>query len=224
MIKDVMLKEEILTSILQLLLALALGFAIGFERKMRYKEAGIRTHTIVCVGACLYMIISKFITKGSSADPGRIAAQIVSGIGFIGAGMIFNHKQVVHGLTTAAGIWATAAIGMAVGAQMWIISIVASAVIILIQFIMHLPFKIFHSRYHLKLNILFKCIDGSEKEKVKALFGVNRFTRINAKKENGIVYYSTLISTDKEFTADDIYSALNNNDFIISITREDEEF
>ena len=84
MIKDVMLKEEILTSILQLLLALALGFAIGFERKMRYKEAGIRTHTIVCVGACLYMIISKFITKGSSADPGRIAAQIVSGIGFIG--------------------------------------------------------------------------------------------------------------------------------------------
>ena len=107
-------KELIISCILRMLLALVLGFAIGFERKMRYKEAGIRTHTIVCVGSCLYTIVSIF--GFGSGDPGRVAAQIVSGIGFIGAGMIFNHKQVVHGLTTAAGIWATAAIGMAVGA------------------------------------------------------------------------------------------------------------
>ena len=220
-----MTKEQLLTCTLQMMLALALGFAIGFERKMRYKEAGIRTHTIVCVGSCLYMIISKYITEvAGTGDPARIAAQIVSGIGFIGAGMIFNHKQVVHGLTTAAGIWATAAIGMAVGAEMWAVSVIASVIIILVQFIMHLPFKIFHSRYHLKLNILFKCVDGTEKEKVKELIGVNRFTRINSKKENGEIYYSTLSSTDKEFTADDIYAALNDNDFIISITREDDEF
>ena len=216
-------KELILTCSIQILLSLVLGFAIGFERKMRYKEAGIRTHTIVCIGACLYMLVSKHGFNGVG-DPGRIAAQIVSGIGFIGAGMIFNHKQVVHGLTTAAGIWATAAIGMAVGAEMWIVSLVASAVIILVQFIMHLPFKVFHSRFHLRLNVVFVCDKGDEKEKVKDFFGVKRFTRINAKKEGGHVYYSTIISTGKDITADDIYNALSQNDFIISITREDDEF
>lgn len=216
-------KEILLTSVLQIMLSLVLGFAIGFERKMRYKEAGIRTHTIVCIGSCLYMIISKQ-AFGGVGDPGRIAAQIVSGIGFIGAGMIFNHKQVVHGLTTAAGIWATAAIGMAVGAEMWLISLFASVAIILVQFIMHLPFKIFHSRYHLRLNVVFSCDSGDEKEKVKEIFGISRFTRINAKKENGRILYSTIIGTSKQITADDIYVALNENDFIISITREDDEF
>ncbi len=216
-------KELILTCVIQILLSLVLGFAIGFERKMRYKEAGIRTHTIVCIGACLYMLVSKH-GFGGIGDPGRIAAQIVSGIGFIGAGMIFNHKQVVHGLTTAAGIWATAAIGMAVGAEMWIVSLVASVVIILVQFIMHLPFKVFHSRFHLRLNVVFRCDKGDEKEKVKEFFGVKRFTRINAKKEGEQIYYSTIISTGKDITADDIYNALSQNDFIISITREDDEF
>ncbi|MBE7083784.1 MAG: MgtC/SapB family protein [Clostridiales bacterium] len=97
-----------------MVLSLLLGFAIGFERKLRFKEAGIRTHTIVCVGACLFTLVSVF--GFSSADSSRVAAQVVSGIGFIGAGMIFYHKEVVRGLTTAAGIWATAAIGMSVGA------------------------------------------------------------------------------------------------------------
>ena len=219
---ELMEMNMIITSVIQMMISLLLGFAIGFERKMRYKEAGIRTHTIVCVGACLYMIVSKYAFV--SGDPGRVAAQIVSGIGFIGAGMIFNHKQVVHGLTTAAGIWATAAIGMAVGAGMIIVSVVASVVIILVQFIMHLPFKIFHSRYHLRLNVVYKCVGKSEKETIRELFGVKRFTSINAKKENGEIYYRTLISTDKEITADDIYEILSKNDFILSITREDDEF
>lgn len=218
-----MSKELIFSCVLRMLLALGLGFAIGFERKMRYKEAGIRTHTIVCVGSCLYTIVSIF-GFGKNGDPARVAAQIVSGIGFIGAGMIFNHKQVVHGLTTAAGIWATGAIGMAVGAGLWIVSIVASVLVILIQFVMHLNFKIFHSRYHLKLNIVFKCNKGEEKEKIKEIFGVKRFARINAKKDGEEIVYSTLISTDTEFTDCDIYNAMYENDFIISITREDEEF
>ncbi len=212
--------EQILWASLQLVLSLVLGFLIGFERKMRSKEAGIRTHTIVCVGACLFMIVSRSI---NGADPSRIAAQIVSGIGFIGAGMIFYNKQVVHGLTTAAGIWATAAIGMAVGAGLWEISIVASVVIIVIQLIMHLPFKFFHMRHSMKLNIVFLCTDGSEKTKIMELFSVKRFTRINAKKQENQIVYDTLVSTDKEFPADYIYKALNENDFILSITREDDD-
>lgn len=211
-----------LTCILQMLLALGLGFAIGFERKMRFKEAGVRTHTIVCVGACLYMIVSKYGFTG--ADTARVAAQIVSGIGFIGAGMIFYHKQVVHGLTTAAGIWATAAIGMATGAGLWIISLAASAIIILVQCVMHLNLKVFRSRHYLRLNILFTCDGKGERQIVKELFKVKRFTKINAKKDGDEILYSVTVTMDKEFTDDDIFNALKNNEFIKSITREDDDF
>ena len=207
--------------ILQMLTALGLGFAIGFERKMRFKEAGIRTHTIVCVGACLYMIISKYGFTG--ADTARVAAQIVSGIGFIGAGMIFYNKQIVHGLTTAAGIWATAAIGMAVGAGLWWISLTAAALIILIQYIMHLRLCIFKSRHYIKLNVFYVCNGNDEREIIKELFKVKRFSKINAKKENGQILYSVTITTDREFNDEDIFNALNENDFIQSITREDDE-
>lgn len=207
---------------LQMLLTLILGFAIGFERKMRFKEAGVRTHTIVCVGACIYMLVSKYGFEG--ADTARVAAQIVSGIGFIGAGMIFYHKQVVHGLTTAAGIWATAAIGMAVGSGLFIIAIISTVIIITIQCVMHLNVKIFHSRHYLRLNILFTCKGQGEREKVKELFNVKRFTKINAKKDGEDILYSVTVTMDKAFTDDDIYSALNENSFIKSITREDEEF
>lgn len=207
---------------LQMLLTLILGFAIGFERKMRFKEAGVRTHTIVCVGACIYMLVSKYGFEG--ADTARVAAQIVSGIGFIGAGMIFYHKQVVHGLTTAAGIWATAAIGMAVGSGLFIIAIISTVIIITIQCVMHLNVKIFHSRHYLRLNILFTCKGQGEREKVKELFNVKRFTKINAKKDGEDILYSVTVTMDKAFTDDDIYGALNENSFIKSITREDEEF
>ena len=80
-----------------------MGFLIGLERKFRYKEAGIRTHTIVSIGAALMMIISRH-AFGSEADSARVAAQIVAGIGFLGAGIIVYKKNVVHGLTTAAGV------------------------------------------------------------------------------------------------------------------------
>ncbi|MGN1076970.1 MAG: MgtC/SapB family protein, partial [Candidatus Gallimonas sp.] len=100
--------------LLDLLLAVGLGFLIGLERKMRSKEAGIRTHTIVCMGAALMMLVSKYgFAETSDFDPSRIAAQIVSGIGFLGAGIIVYRQHEIHGLTTAAGVWATAGVGMA---------------------------------------------------------------------------------------------------------------
>lgn len=102
------------TLLLDLLLSVVLGFAIGYERKMRFKEAGIRTHTIVCMGAALMMVISKNAFD-SEADSARVAAQIVAGIGFLGAGMIVYKQHEVRGLTTAAGVWTTAGIGMACG-------------------------------------------------------------------------------------------------------------
>ena len=117
---------------IDLVLAALLGFFIGLERKFRDKEAGIRTHTIVAFGAALMMIISKYAFN-AEADSARVAAQIVAGIGFLGAGIIVYRKNVVHGLTTAAGVWATAGIGMACGGGLWIIAILATAILILIQ-------------------------------------------------------------------------------------------
>ena len=110
--------------------AVALGFAIGFERKLRFKEAGIRTHTIVCAGSALIMVVSKYAFSDiAEYDASRVAAQIVSGIGFLGAGMIIYRKQVVHGLTTAAGVWATAGVGMAAGGGLYIVAAGATAVL-----------------------------------------------------------------------------------------------
>ena len=122
---------------LRLLVAGILGAIIGLDREYRAKEAGYRTHFLVSLGRALIMIVSQYgfqeIIKENSVtlDPSRVAAQVVSGIGFIGAGTIILQKQIVRGLTTAAGIWATAGIGLAVGAGMYAIGI-ATTVLTLI--------------------------------------------------------------------------------------------
>ncbi|NOU82243.1 MgtC/SapB family protein [Paenibacillus sp. LMG 31459] len=127
----------------RVLLAGLCGIFIGFERKNRMKEAGVRTHFVVAVGAALMIIVSKYGFQDQigwenlSVDPSRIAAGIVSGVGFLGAGMIFMQNNTVKGLTTAAGIWATAGIGMAVGAGMYLIGIGVALIIFVGQIILH---------------------------------------------------------------------------------------
>jgi putative Mg2+ transporter-C (MgtC) family protein len=108
----------------RLVLALALSSAIGLERELRQRSAGLRTYTLVGLGSALFMLISQYgffdvLEPGRVIlDPSRVAAQIVSGIGFIGAGLIFVRREAVRGLTTAAGIWLTAAVGAAAGADL----------------------------------------------------------------------------------------------------------
>jgi putative Mg2+ transporter-C (MgtC) family protein len=121
------------TQVGELGVALALSVAIGVEREMRQKSAGLRTHTLVGVASALIMLVSKYgfgdVTGDHIAlDPSRIAAQIVSGIGFIGGGLIFVRRDLVRGLTTAATIWLTAAVGMAAGAGLWLLALVVTAV------------------------------------------------------------------------------------------------
>ena len=132
--------------LLDLALSAVLGFAIGFERKLRSKEAGIRTHTIVSVGACLMMLISRYGFGSQPADASRVAAQIVSGISFLGAGIIVYRNHAVKGLTTAAGVWATAAVGMACGARLYLLAGAGCALLIALQILFHLPIKIFEPK------------------------------------------------------------------------------
>ncbi|MEV2280118.1 MgtC/SapB family protein [Paenibacillus larvae] len=111
--------------ILRLLLAGVFGAMIGFERKSRLKEAGLRTHFLVAVGSALIMVVSKYgffdvlHVDGVELDASRVAAQVVSGIGFLGAGTIIVQRQAVRGLTTSAGLWATSGIGLTVGAGLY---------------------------------------------------------------------------------------------------------
>lgn len=126
---------------IRLLIACVCGGAIGIERTRRNKGAGIRTHMIVAVGAALFVIISKYgfqdilLTAGTRVDVSRVAAGITTGVGFLGAGIIFMRGNSVHGLTTAAGIWATAAIGSALGVGMYIVAVVSTVLIVLLQII-----------------------------------------------------------------------------------------
>jgi len=121
----------------QLILAAALGGFIGLEREWKGKEAGLRTYTLVCIGATLFTIValesfSIFGAENSSFDPSRIVGQLVLGIGFLGGGLIFLREQHVAGLTTAAGLWVTVAIGAAIGLHLYLLALFAAVLSILI--------------------------------------------------------------------------------------------
>lgn len=124
------------SSIFKLCMSMALGSLVGYERKRKGQAAGVRTFSLIAMGATLAMIISIYVPQEylglKNGDPGRIAAQVVTGIGFLGAGAIIQMKGSVRGLTTAAGIWMVATIGMAVGLGMYLLSCVATALILFI--------------------------------------------------------------------------------------------
>ncbi len=139
--------------VLRILIAGVCGLLVGLERRNRSKEAGIRTHFVVAAGAALIMIVSKYaffdvvelaeqigFVGEIRLDPSRVASTIASGIGFLGAGMIFVHKNTVTGLTTAAGIWATSGVGMAIGSGSYVLGIGATLVILIAQLLLHLDF------------------------------------------------------------------------------------
>jgi putative Mg2+ transporter-C (MgtC) family protein len=114
----------------RLLLAAVLGGAVGAERELHDQPAGLRTHTLLTIGACLFTLISAYGFGGPVTDPSRLAAQIVTGIGFLGGGAIVRHGLTVKGLTTAASIWATASIGVAVGAGSYVLAFGGAVLVI----------------------------------------------------------------------------------------------
>ena len=201
-------------------LAAFLGFFIGFERRKRLKEAGIRTHTIVCIGAALIMAVRKYAFKGQTADASRIAAQIVSGVGFLGAGIIVYRQQAIHGLTTAAGVWATAGVGMACGGRLYIVAAGATVVLIAVQCFLHL--KPFRPRRYYSINIKFRHAENAN-EKIKEIFSVTRFNHLVINRgESGVTVYSATLNTDKEFSSDMLEKILEENEFILSVERCDD--
>ena len=150
--------------ILRLLLAGFMGGLIGLEREMRAKGAGIRTHFIVALGSALFMIISMYAFEGTDKfDSSRVAAGVVSGIGFIGGGVIIFQRNVIRGITTAAGMWVAAAIGLACGAGMYPLAAAATVITLLVLELLHF----FHLRYGEKLVEM--SLSSEEKDLLSAL-------------------------------------------------------
>ena len=208
--------------LISILISVILGFLIGYERKLRFKEAGIRTHTIVCAGSALIMVVSKYGFGDSvEADASRVAAQIVSGIGFLGAGIIIYRKHEIHGLTTAAGVWATSGVGMAAGAGLYIVAAGSTVIIIAIQCLFHVNCKLFRTKKYFQIKICF--VNGGEEcGKVKELFQTDRFNRLVIERKGKETLYHATLNTDEEYSSAQLNAIMSENPFIRSIERCDE--
>ena len=210
-----------LRHLVSMLVAVLLGFAIGYERKLRYKEAGIRTHTIVCAGSALMMLVSKYGFGGEDADASRVAAQIVAGVGFLGAGIIVYRKHEVHGLTTAAGVWATAGVGMAAGPGLYLIAAGATVILIGVQCLFHIKCKFFQTKKYFQVKICFVS-DGDANDTIKELFQTDRFYRLVIERKGGETVYHATLNTDQEYSSQRLGEIMARYSFIRSIERCDE--
>jgi len=185
--------------VLRIVVATFCGCLVGYERTNRNKEAGIRTHAIISLGSALIIIVSKYgFDDVPSADRARVAAQIVSGIGFLGAGVIFVKHGTISGLTTAAGMWTTSGVGMCIGAGIYDIGIITTILILLLQTILHTGFafrKLTTSvNIHLEVNFRSYVI-----EDIQEVF-----------QKNGIVIYDMKMEKEDKILMLDISSNVTN--------------
>ena len=205
--------------VLRLLAATAMGAAIGYEREYHAKEAGLRTHLLVALGSCLFMILSIYgfdFMLGRdhvSFDPSRIAAQVVTGIGFIGAGTIILQKQVVRGLTTAAGLWVTAAIGLACGNGMYWVALITTVIVLVSLGLINVYLPYFSQKEHTvtflveDYTILTEVMENLYREKITVL---NYEMHKDAEENNGKMLVSLEIRMKRYNNIKEISAILKN--------------
>jgi len=200
--------------LLRIAIALFCGVIIGLERTKRFKEAGVRTHAVVAVASAVLMIVSKYafadvtlggLTEGKGYDPSRLASQVITGISFLGAGMIFKNGNFIKGLTTAAGIWATCAIGLAIGGGMYVIGIILTVALLAVQFIMHKIRVGYDTLAH--YNVTFKAYNSEEFRKALKAKLVEWKAVVEEESEErraeGITKYVYVIRMDKAINEED---------------------
>lgn len=213
---------QVVSFCIRIIVASFCGALLGLERSKRLKEAGIRTHIVVACTAAVLMIVSKycFADLGNDsdgffygvrgADPARIAAQVVSGVSFLGAGVIFKNGASIKGITTAAGIWATSAIGLAIGSGMYLIGIFTTILIVVIQFLTHKftvgvdSFKVFDIVITVMDNLDFSSVLDKKLEDWHAQIIEGKVER----EENQIEYHFT-IRMPKDIDVGENYSIVN---------------
>ncbi len=214
--------------ILRLCVAGLCGTVIGLDREYRVKDAGFRTHFLVALGSALMMIVSQYGFEGFLADhdgtrfdPGRIAAQVVSGIGFIGAGTIIIHRQLVRGLTTAASLWATAGIGLAAGAEMYV---VAGAATLLTLFGLEVLTLFFGELGHRRTMIVFSAADRAAIDEMFNRLQCRDYSVVSYEVEasrtpEGVVHRATLVIRSKGTASEEGYIDLLRGNSDITVER-----
>ena len=214
--------------ILRLCVAGLCGTVIGLDREYRVKDAGFRTHFLVALGSALMMIVSQYGFEGFLADndgtrfdPGRIAAQVVSGIGFIGAGTIIIHRQLVRGLTTAASLWATAGIGLAAGAEMYV---VAGAATLLTLFGLEVLTLFFGELGHRRTMIVFSAADRAAIDEMFNRLQCRDYSVVSYEVEasrtpEGVVHRATLVIRSKGTASEEGYIDLLRGNPDITVER-----
>ena len=214
--------------VLRLCVAGLCGTVIGLDREYRVKDAGFRTHFLVAMGSALMMLVSQYgfsdilsAVPEVKLDPSRIAAQVVSGIGFIGAGTIIIHRQLVRGLTTAASLWATAGIGLAAGAHMYV---VAAAATVLTLFALEVLTLVFGGLGRRRTMVVFSAtkraaVDEMFNELQSREYAVISYEVEAQRSADGIVYRATLVIRAKGNTDEDRYVDLLRENPDITIER-----
>lgn len=213
--------------LLRLLIAAICGTAIGYERKNRMKEAGIRTHFMVALGSSLIMLVSKYGFQDQigwhnlALDPSRIAAQVVTGVGFLGAGIIFVQKESIKGLTTAAGVWATAGIGLAIGSGLYTVGVVATIIVILGQILLHSKIKWLSTPKSELLTMEIVNEPGAV-QNVQNFLNEQNVTILNLKTKNnkesaGVIDLEVVIKVSEWFDTPKLVCMLQDNPFVSSI-------
>lgn len=207
--------------VFRILIATICGALIGSERTSRNKGAGLRTHAILSLGACLIMCLSKygFTDLAINGDPARLAAQIVSGIGFLGAGVIYVRHGSVSGLTTAAGIWTTSAIGMCIGAGLYDVGILATCMILFIQMLFHKGkiVKMAHS------SIMIQIETKNQKELLQDLQSVFDSMDVQiqdykiVKTQSDSILFEFEGLAPRKFNKETLFSKILDKDYVISL-------
>lgn len=220
---------DILEFVLRIVVALLLGGIIGVERTHRQKEAGIRTHCMVALASALFMIVSKYAfldvveigaVGGKGVDPSRIASQIVNGISFLGAGVIFKQgKSTIKGLTTAAGMWATAAVGMAVGAGLYLVAVSVTAVMMLTQVFLH-RHPIGHDAAVVQEISVSMCNDKEVRDKFEALVRKHevQIKESDIRRDGEMLHIHLSVRVDHPITHDEAVELLEANPGITRIS------
>ena len=194
-----------------------LGLLIGLERSKRLKEAGMGTHFIVGFASALLTCVSLSFKNGEYGDGARIAAQIVSGIGFLGAGMIFFRRETLHGLTTAAGVWATSAIGMCAGRGMYILAVGATVIVLIVQSILHT--KSIRQVNRQRLLLLKFVDDGVVSDQIRIYFGVEQFYRYKVSRKEEGLHVEAVVRPIKNYHAEELNQLLLDHPNVLSIER-----
>lgn len=212
--------------VFRLIISCLAGALVGYERKRRQKEAGMRTHIMVALASAIFAIVSKYgffdvvVLEGISLDASRISSSIVTGIAFLGAGMIFVKFRSITGLTTAAGIWAVAGIGMAFGSGVYTIGIAATLLIVVIQYFLHGCLQKVEGSSTKEITIVIDNSDNIMDEFVQEMKKVDAgfyFTEIE-KRENNVIKMRIGVKFEEGRVSGEMWNVMKDRPYISSIS------